>query len=1142
MVSYLHSPRVWVGLCFEFVLKQISREIWEVACTMFNTRALFAILMVSLLASPLFGVGTTGTIVGTVSDAKGGVVAQAKVVVKNSGTNATREVFTNANGEYTAPLLPPGVYEISVEQTGFRRALISQIKLEVDQTARIDVVLQVGAVTEQVTVTEVEPLIQTDSSTVGQVIDQQKVSQLPLNERNFLAFTLLVPGAQLPSDGSQNSTQGGSISVNGAREQANDFLLDGVDNNDLAINQYTVLPSVDAIQEFKVQSSNSSAEFGRSAGAQINVVTKSGTNQFHGTAFEFFRNRNMDAKNFFDSPGPTPGLDRNQYGGTAGGPIRKDKTFFFGSYEGLNLRQATTRQATVPSQVERQQALSDVPNPDPAGLAVFQSLPLANTGGDLTTSNSFVASPIIRNKVYQVIGKVDHRINETNTLSGEYAIFNEHRFNPFDPLAAFTNLPGNGSFTLNRGQIVRIEETHTFNTRLLNDVRFGFNRSRGGIFQQHNGTDVNKQLGFPTILPGTVDLGVPAIQIVGFDGIGEPTNLPQDRRDNTFHYSDVLAWNPSFNGGRHQFKFGLDIRRFQLNFFLDALARGEWIFTGGVSNPGGPLVGGAPTPAGSSSLDDLLRGTPFLAITTVGNTQTEQRTTQQDYFVQDDIRLNSRLTLNLGLRWEYNSPVTDNHDRLSVPDLTANALTCSPQPNCQFIIAGTNGVPRATYDPTYTNFAPRIGFAWKPTSSDRFIVRSGYGIFYDGGILNGNILPRFNPPFFLVELFGNNGTASTTTTAGTPGTLNVASIVQQTGAPPQANPSMIARNYRDGYSQQWNLDLQFEPLRNLVLDAGYVGSKGTHLQDTRNFDQGAPGSAPGGASANLPFPAYGNIQLVESAASSIYHAFQFRAEKRLSSGLVFLSSYTFSRSIDDASAEFGTKAETGIPQNSNDLAAERGLSNFNTKHRFVLSSLYQLPFGKGQHWMNGEGVMDYVLGHWQAGGILTLQSGRPFTVNRGTDQSESGTFSLQSNPVSADRPDLVGNPFQAGNIAANPGCVGPSQVRTPQNWFNPCAFMATAGPAFGDLGRNTLLGPNFKDVDFSLAKEFPLYSETRKLQFRAEVFNIFNRPNFDIPNTNFDAGSIKPGQVQTIFGQVQSANAFGGKPPRQIQLGLKFIF
>src|SRR5580658_3429743 len=300
------------------------------------------------------GVGTTGTIVGTVTDAKGGVIVQAKVTVKNTGTDSARELTTSATGEYSVPLLPPGEYEVSVERPGFRRAVYSGIKLEVDQTVRVDAVLEVGEVSQQVTVTESAPLLQTDSSTVGQVIDQEKVSQLPLNQRNFLAFTLLVPGAQLPSDGSQNSTQGGSISVNGAREQANNFLLDGVDNNDLAINQYTVLPSIDAIEEFKVQSSDSSAEYGRSGGAQINVVTKSGTNEFHGTGFEFMRNRHLDAKNFFDQPyctasseagtcGPIPRLDRNQYGGTIGGPIRKDKTFFFGSYEGLTLRQAETR-------------------------------------------------------------------------------------------------------------------------------------------------------------------------------------------------------------------------------------------------------------------------------------------------------------------------------------------------------------------------------------------------------------------------------------------------------------------------------------------------------------------------------------------------------------------------------------------------------------------------------------------------------------------------------------------------------------------------------------------------------------------------------------------------------------------------------
>lgn len=1072
-----------------------------------------------LFTRTTLGVGTNGTIVGTVTDPKGGLIAQAKVTVKNTETNAVREALTSATGEYSVPLLPPGEYQVTVERSGFKRAVYNHIKLEVDQTARVDAVLEVGELNQVVTVTEAAPLVQTDTSTVGQVIDQQKVSELPLNQRNFLAFTLLVPGAQLPSDGSQNSTQGGSISVNGAREQANNFLLDGVDNNDLAINQYTVLPSVDAIQEFKVQSSDSSAEYGRSGGAQINVVTKSGTNELHGTAFEFMRNRHLDAKNFFDQPyctatsepgtcGSIPRLDRNQYGGTVGGPIRKDKTFFFASYEGLTLRQAETRIATVPDATQRAEALALVPNPNPAGLAVFNLLPNSNVGGQ---ANEFVSAPNIQNQTSQVLGKIDHHFNATNTLSGEYAFFNEHRFNPFDPLASYTNIPGNGSFTLNRGQIVRIEYNHTFSAKLLNDLRIGFNRSRGGIFQQSFDNNVSQTLGFPTVLSNPLDLGPPNVAIAGFSFIGQPENTPQDRRDNTFHYADTLAWNPDFNGGRHQFKFGADIRRFQLNFYLDEIARGQWTFNGGVS----PASQAAP--ADIQSLVDLLTGTPNFAIGVSGNTQTEERTTETDFFAQDDIRLTSRFTLNAGLRWEFNSPVLDTHNRLSVPILTSQALTCTPQPNCQFIVAGTDGVPRATYGPTYTNFGPRIGFAWQPFATDKFVIRSGYGIFYDTGILNGNILPRFNPPFFNVVLFPNNAS----------GTLNIQNILSQTGAILPALPSEVAPNYRDGYVQQWNFDLQHEVAKNLVLDWAYVGSKGTHLQDQRDLDQGAPGTE--GTSA-LPFPAFGAITLLESAASSTYHAFQFRAEKRLSQGLVFLGAYTFSRSIDDASAQFGTSAESGLPQNSNDLAAEKGLSNFQTKHRFVFSSLYQLPFGRGQRWLDREGLVDYLLGHWQAGGILTLQSGKPFTINTGIDQSVSGSINI----ANSDRPNIVGNPFQAGTIAANPGCVAPAQVRTPTAWFNPCAFAEPAVlPAFGNLGRNTLIGPNFENLDFSLTKDIPLHSEARKLQFRAETFNLTNRPNFDIPNNTFTSAT---------FGQIATENAFGTKPPRQIQLGLKFIF
>ena len=317
-------------------------------------------------------------------------------------------------------------------------------------------------------------------------------------------------------------------------------------------------------------------------------------------------------------------------------------------------------------------------------------LPLSNVGGQ---PNEFVSSPNIQNQISQVLGKVDHRFNDTNNLSGEYALFNEHRYNPFDPLASFTNIPGNGSFTDNRGQIVRIEYNHAFSAKLLNDLRIGFNRSRGGIFQQSFGTNVSQQLGFPTVLSNSLDLGPPNVAIAGFSFIGQPENTPQDRRDNTFHYADTLAWHPDFNGGRHQFKFGADIRRFQLNFYLDELARGQWTFNGGVS---AASVASAAVDPLLPPLVDLLEGTPNFAISVSGNTQTEERTTETDFFAQDDIRITSRFTLNLGVRWEFNSPVVDTHNRLSDPILTPAALTCSPQPDCQFIIAGTDGLPRAT--------------------------------------------------------------------------------------------------------------------------------------------------------------------------------------------------------------------------------------------------------------------------------------------------------------------------------------------------------------------------------------------------------------------------------------------------------------
>jgi hypothetical protein len=1081
---------------------------------MHGRHLLLMIVLESLLAVPLLAVGPTGTVVGTVSDPSGAVVPGARVTVRNQETNATREALTNGDGDFSVPLLPPAVYQVAVEKEGFRRSLYSDLKLDVDQTARVDFTLQVGKLSEQVVVAETAPLIQTDTSTLGQVIDRRKVGELPLNERNFLTFALLVPGGQLPVAGSQNSTQGGAITVNGAREQSNDFLLDGVDNNDSYINQYSVLPSIDAIGEFKVQSSNYSAEFGRSGGAQINVILKSGTNQFHGSAFEFIRNRHFDAKNFFDKPDCTPSsipgtcasiprFDRNQFGGTLGGPIQRDKTFFFASYEGLRLREATTRGSVVPSQMDLAEAnglLGYLGFPqNPAGLAVVNLLPAANVGPDLATSTFYVSSPVIRNSVNLLTFKLDRQTGSNNTFSAHYSLLNENRFNPFDPVNSFTNLPGYGSYTINRGQNFGFTWTHVFSPHWVNEARLGFNRLRGAALQEQYGVNVSQQLGFPVVSANTLDWGNPNVNIYGYDGIGEPLNYPQDRHDNTYQFVDNLAWNT----GRHQFKFGMDIRRFQLNSFLDFLSRGDFFFNG--FQQAGVCFGDPNLPCPIAALALLMAGVPDYVVSAQGNTDNGLRTTGFGTYVQDDIRVLPRLTLNAGLRWEYNSPPVEIHNRFSVPDLSANAAACSNPPGCWFIPAGTNGIPRATYNKDLHNFAPRIGLAWRPLKTERFVVRSAYGIFYDAGILNLNILPRFNPPFSDIVAFPNSG----------------ASVIQdimnpQNGLPfPQAN--FVSRDLRNAYMQDWNIDLQYEVQPNWVIDLAYVGSKGTRLPATRDLNEAGT------------FPQFSSVLVVESRANSIYNALQFRSQKRIRQGLSFLAAYTWSRSIDDDSAVFSGSVGSGVPQDSANPGLDRGLSDFQVEHRFSLAYLYDLPFGVNRKWLNNPGPISRVFGSWQMAGIATMQTGSPFTVNMGASGNQTSITSFGV-PY---RPDLIADPKRAGPVGANPNCIAPDHIHTPESWFNPCALNYPQNPLLGTAGRNILIGPGLNNLDFSLLKDFPFRREGHKFQIRAEFFNLFNIPHFDIPGRTFGASSL---------GVVQSANSYGNRPPRQIQLGLRYVF
>jgi hypothetical protein len=1072
----------------------------------------------SLLYSAMLSASTSGAIKGKIVDVNGGAVAGATVIVVEQRTNGRRIAVSDEDGLYVVQLLSPGVYRVTVEAGALEGTAPERINLNVDQVQRVDVTLRLRAVNQDVVVTASVSPVDTDTSNMGQVVDEALSSTLPLNERNFLAFALLAAGVHPSADGSENSSAGIAISVNGAREQSNNFLLHGTDNNDPTINHYFARPSLDAVQEFKVQTSTSSAEFGRGGGAQINVVLKSGTNEYHGSAFGFLRNRHFDAKNFFDPPdcgpvsvphtcGGIPVLDRNQVGATLGGPIKRNRAFFFVSYEGLRLHQAITLRATVPSQEQRALALAAVPpeQRNAAGLAVLNLLPAANVGPNYATSNNFVSAPIISENDDNFVAKLDYQPGGRDTVSGHYALSGIHRFNPFDPLFSFTNLPGYGSYILNRGHNLGMTWVRVVNSDTANAFGLGFNRTAGPLWQQSSGVSRSQQLGFPDVFTTPVDLGFPEVAIARFDGIGEAFNLPQARAANTFQVQDNLTFRPGFQEGRHELRIGGDIRRVQMNRYLDLFARGRWAFLGGFS--GNPLV-------------DLLRGTPDFALAAQGDTHLAGRMTLIALYLQDNIHFGTKVVVNAGLRWEYNSPLVDIRNRMSFPDLNPASGNCSPVPNCLFIVAGTNGFPRGIYRPDLNNFAPRVGFAWKPFATDRFVVRSAYGISYDLQPLDVNLFPRLNPPFFQVLFFPNLGT----------------STIQNILSQPVFQTPPIVRTvdpaFRSAYVQQWYTGFQYELLRHLQVEVAYVGSRGIKLPIRRDINQIQ-------ATRLAPFPQFGPIDTFLSAGSSNYNAFEVRSERRISRTLILLATYTWSKSIDDASSLFGTATEPGIAQDSANPQRERGLSDNDVRHRFVWSYVLRLPFGVGERWANHGGISK-VLQSWQLSGIITLQSGLPFTINRGIDQSQSGTTSLG---VFADRPNQVSDPFQAGPVMANPdprchstisqGGLAADAVHSANTWFNPCAFADAGIGHFGTADRNSVIAPVLQQIDLSISKETRLGKEPQTLQVRVDFFNIFNHPNFDTPNRNFDSAT---------FAALISANAYHTRPPRQIQIGLRYSF
>lgn len=1017
-----------------------------------------------------------GAITGVVTDAAWQPIAKATVQLTEAETGRRRSILTDSQGGFTISNLPPGAYRIEAEREGYRQQ-VQQLTLQLNQELQIEIPLVAGQRTETVEVTAVAGLLRTETAALGGVIDNRQITGLPLDGRDFFELSLLLPGVAPAAPGSAGSARGDfAININGAREDSNNFVLDGVFNGDPKLNGIGVTPPVDAVREFEVATSTYDATYGRNAGGQVNVVLKGGANQVHGTAYEFLRNDVTDARNFFAAPSePSPQYQRNQFGGSAGGPLVRNRTFFFGDYEGRRVREGITQVTNVPTALERagnfsQSSLYAIdpfaqqPFPgnvipqnrlDPIGLKIAALYPLPNRG---VPGQNFVSSPVERDRDDHFDLRLDHSLGAKDQLSGRYSFGDRTLYEPFST-SSLVAVPGYGNNVPRRAQNAVASDTHTFTPNLLNEVRAGFNRISAGVFQQNMSNNLNQQVGLPTVSSNARDNGLSLISVLGYSPLGDESNNPQHSATSIYQVSDALTW----ARGKHLVRAGVDLRWLQQNAFRDEEARGFLTFLGETGNALAEMLLGLPSLTGVAKLDNA-----------------EHLRSHSAYgFVQDTWRLRPDLTVIAGLRYEYNSPPADAFDRANLYDPATQSL----------VQVGTGNIPRGGSLPDRNNFAPTLGLAWRPGRSGT-TVRAGYGLHYDQSSLAPGEGLYFSPPYFNFNLYFPFGQIPLALSNPFPANFPI---------PVPSSALAMQKNLTTPYIQQWNVNVQHELGRDRVVELAYVGSKGTKLLGARDLNQPFPSAQPVNP---RPVPQFADIDILESRADSNYNSLQARFQQRFQHGLTALASYTWSKSIDDASSFFSSSGDANFPQNSYDTRTERGLSNFDLRHRFSLSYSYDLPFGKGA-----------LRGGWQTFGIWTFQTGRPFTVALDPNVDNSNTGQSILGFGANDRPNLL-----RPAALSNP---------TPDRWFDVSAFALPPFGSFGNAGRNILTGPGFQSVNVSLVKNLR-FAERASLQIRGEVFNLFNHPNFDLPNIFFGTPA---------FGAIQSAES-----PRRIQFGAKILF
>jgi hypothetical protein len=1088
-----------------------------------------ALLMAAIAVSTALAQSVSGTILGTVTDSSGAIVAGAKVTIINEGTALTRTVTSDANGEYTAPSLPTGHYTVMTEMTGFKALALSNIEVGVDQRVRINLKLDLGAMTESVSVKAETPLVQTSSSELGTTVGNAQIEALPLNGRNFVNLTRTVPGvlrgipgANIDGAGSLAWRASASFSANGQRARDNNFMLDGVDNNETWLQTVVIFPSVDALDEFKLQTSTYSAEFGRSLGGVVNLQIKSGTNQLHGSGFEFLRNDRFDANNFFNNRAgrDKPDFKQNQFGGTIGGAVFKDKTFFFTDYQGHRETQGQTFLSTVPSLAMRNGDFSELNrviydpttsqpfsgNVIPSGridsvakAILTQLYPEPNTAGSKSstgqTINNYLINPIKERQDNQFDVKVDHNLTADNRFFTRYSFEKTHRIQP-------ATLPhGDSGVTFGAGegnikaQSLAFNDTQTLSSAWLNEFRFGWSSIKFFMTSIDYGTNPAAAVGLPGINISPVASAMTQLNFQNIRNLGANSNQPLITNQNDFQIFDNVTWLK----GKHTVKTGGSLTLRSREILNADTIVGNFTFNNNMtSNCAGQPAGCSVNSNTGFDVASFMLG---LVNTKVRNlfdagTYTEKRP-EFGLYVQDDFRATSRLTLNLGLRWDVYPPWTEIEDRQSNFDITTG----------KFVIASDDatiqGVKVGRYLQTYSkrDIGPRFGFAYDVGGNGKTLVRGGFGVFWNFSPGGTSSSKAQNPPFLQATALNANPTAYGVNLLLRDGLPNPPGV-DPNRAPAGATRSIFDINFRDAYARQWNLNVQRGLGTNYLVEAAYVGSQGRQMVLKVDINQAPPVVGVTDSNVNRPFiglaPAVRGLSQSQSIGEVDYHGLLLKFQRRFANNFSFLNSYTFGKSLD-----FASDNEAGI-SNTYDLQYNHGPSDYDVKHTFSSSWIYELPFARSK-----------MYGGWQLGGILYLRGGLPLTITQ--------TQGVQST-ATGNRPNRI--------------CDGNLSNPTIDNWFDKSCFVATSDitGTYGNAGRGIIRGPGSFNIDASLTKNTKIANLST--EFRIEAFNLLNHPQFANPNTTFDnaAGG-------TITAMLSSPScSLCGTTERQVQLGVKVRF